>query len=218
MTSWTRQDYDLLHSLVFRDGYPGYKPDVVELPNGDGKADVSKRYAHIATKYLQPRRRPSSHPANIPWEYLNRAFKSAQEVVSSLGCQVPIDLNACALRVLEYPPGAGSELHTDFDLFTITLFREPKENVRWSHAATATPSPRESYSIHIGELGEIFGLGPATPHWVEPSDQVQRSIVFFALPGHDVTLPGYELACEPESPRTVGDWLAERMARSRSYK
>lgn len=217
MTEWTREDYDALHSLVFRDSYPGYKPEVVELPNGDGKADVSKRYAHVALKYLPPPESRDSKAREL-FVYLAQAFEAAEDAASAMGFQVPLDLRACALRVLEYPPGAGSELHTDFDLFTITLFREPQRNVRWMHEASVTPSPRESYSMHIGELGEMFGLGPATPHWVEPSDQVQRSIVFFALPNHDMVLPGYELACEPESPRTVGDWLAERMARSRMYK
>ena len=49
---FTESDYKLLHSLVFQPDYPGYRPTLIEAPNGDDKLDVGKRYAHVSTKYL----------------------------------------------------------------------------------------------------------------------------------------------------------------------
>ena len=49
---FSKEDYDRLHSLVFRVDYTGFKPTVNEIPNGDGREDKYKRYAHVATKYF----------------------------------------------------------------------------------------------------------------------------------------------------------------------
>ncbi len=49
---FSKIEFDALSSLVFRPGYPGYKPNVVEAPNGDGKLDTDKRYSHVAIKYI----------------------------------------------------------------------------------------------------------------------------------------------------------------------
>lgn len=42
---FTAFDYSNLYDRVFQPDYPGYKPSVTEIPNGDGKADTEKRYA-----------------------------------------------------------------------------------------------------------------------------------------------------------------------------
>lgn len=179
-------DFDRLRTL-FDPSYPGYRPDVVEAPNGDGKLDVSKRYLHVATKYDPPR-----------WarQYLWAAFDESQRIAARLG--VPDAywprVDACALRVLEYPPGSDSAEHTDFDLFTFNAHRNTQDVVGGDG------------KVYIGEIGEIVGLGPATRHAVPSRIYEQRSIVFFALPAHDVELP---------TGVTVGEWLAERISRSR---
>jgi hypothetical protein len=41
-----------------------------------------------------------------------------------------------ALRVLEYPPGAGSAPHTDVGLLTLNLYRDQPEYLRTYDAAT----------------------------------------------------------------------------------
>lgn len=198
-------DYLALAQL-FHTGYPGYKPDVVELPNGDGKADVAKRYLHVATKYAPP-----LHAADMFYA----AFGMACVVAEALGLPPSLrpSVNACALRVLEYPAGAGSELHTDFDMFTLNLWRS--EPVPGMEARTVA-----GCSVHLGELGEIFGLGKAEPHSVPALDHPQQSLVFFALPDPSVELPllpRFSDACGNRL-YTVGQWLAERYARSRGYK
>lgn len=180
-------DFARLRTL-FDGSYAGYKPNVVEAPNGDDKLDVQKRYLHIATKYDPP-----------PWarEYLRAAFHHTMYIAQRLNVPAAFwpDIEACALRVLEYPPGADSAEHTDFDLFTFNAYRNKQDVV-------GDPGN----GLFIGEIGELIGLGKATPHSVPARDYEQHSIVFFALPRHDVVLP---------SGITVGEWLQERIARSR---
>lgn len=204
---FTEDDYWHLHSIVFRSDYPGYKPDVIEIPNGDGKADIQKRYAHIATKYL-----------NGIWQeqylapYLERAHALACQVASLANVPTAFmpKLSYGALRILEYPPGAESNRHEDFDLFTLMLYRDQtdkfcSDDTLTTSALTAirTVNPQ----AHLGELGTAIGMGPATPHWVVPSDKSQHSIVYFAIPDHEASLPDGV---------TVGDWINERIARSRT--
>lgn len=211
---FTKQDYEALHSLVFQDDYPGYRKEVKEIPNGDGKVDADKRYAHVATKYL------SKSPSLVLLRYLERAHELALEVARALG--VPAELTPrfteCALRVLEYPSGVGGHKHTDFDLFTLSLYRSEPARLKLDQ-----DSPVEGWldrardlspGLHIGELGELVGLGEATRHHVEPSTETQYSIVYFALPSPDaVVATGSPLY--GSVPLTAGAWLAERYARSR---
>lgn len=222
------QNYEQLHSIVFRTGaagepaYPGYKPEVRELPNGDGKVDSEKRYAHIASKYL---RDFTSHGEKELCLALVDAHKLALRVASELA--VPFNflphIQFSALRVLEYPAGATSNLHTDFDLFTLMIYRDQpdcfvahdlRETVRGDVVSfekgagdRLLAARKLNAQLHVGELGELIGLGPATPHEVIASSRPQHSIVYFAIPDHGAVLP---------TGQTVGDWLTERMSRSRT--
>ena len=101
---------------------PGEAPSgEAECPacHGTGRVpnvDAGKRYLHVALKYNPP-----------AWavEYLARAHFEACRVATALG--VPPEFRPheadATLRVLEYPAGAGSVEHTDFDLFTILCWR-----------------------------------------------------------------------------------------------
>lgn len=194
---FNRNDYDVLHRLVFMPDYPGYRPNVREVPNGDGVVDREKRFAHVATKYLE--KDPNASRVRALNQYLHAAHAVALAHARDEG--FPLwkfpTLGACALRVLEYPPGAVTAPHTDFDLFTLNCYRDDP-------GAMQPNCDR----VHVGELGEIFGLGPALRHWTEPRAEVTRAIVYFALPSHNTALPG------PQG-GTVGEWLTERVARSR---
>lgn len=210
---FSRAEFDALRAIVFRlnaDGtpaYPGYRPHIVEAPNGDGTLDAEKRYAHVATKYL---RGYQGEGAAEMGNVLVRCQVEALRVHAALGLPeawAP-DLDASALRILEYPPGATSARHTDFDLFTLVAYRDPYpgglvrdpdpqfgfERLKWGD----TISP----GIHFGELYELGGFGAATPHEVHAvgagfaedripgvTDVEQFSAVYFALPRHDLVLP-----------------------------
>lgn len=229
-----------------RTPYAGYKPDVAEAPNGDTKecqdcggsgrvpiepdsdadcatcegtgrvpnTDAGKRYLHVADKYGPP-----------AWarEYQDRAYAEACRVADAL--RVPDAFyprpGPGALRVLEYPPGAGTVEHTDANLFTILLWRSTPEDLerqtRTSEAGTAYLD-LVSPGLHIGEIGELVGLGPATPHRVPARPYAQKSIVYFAIPSHEARLPCDHACMEGEwcpKQQTVREWLAERMKRSR---
>ncbi len=209
-------DYARLHALVFRGDYPGYKPTVTEIPNGDGKADAEKRYAHVALKYLPgwgtgPER--DLLLSALYWAHLN-----AESVYDALGGPPEFrpDIRYGALRVLEYPPGAISNEHTDFDLFTLALYRDRPEcfqrEVEWTDLPTAALALNQG--LHLGELGEAVGLGRATRHSVVSSTGTQHSLVYFAIPDHEARLPAHTEG--PHHGETVREWLNERMARSRT--
>lgn len=193
MTDFNRADYDRLHALVFQADYPGYRPETLEAPNGDGRVDAQKRYAHVATKYLE--RDPNPARATELNAFLLKAHALAIAAAYDLGAPRP-ELGACALRVLEYPPGVGGAPHYDFDVFTLNLWRsEP-------NAGLGLAEP-----VHMGEIGELLGLGPARLHHIDPSPEPQQSLVYFVLPRHDLPLS-----------LTVGSWLEKRYARSRVSK
>lgn len=216
-----RKDYDTLASIVFRPEYPGYKPNVQELPNGDGKVDV-KRYAHIAPKYLPGF--GSGRDRVLLLRALIRAHEVAEAVYDALGGPQAFrpDIRYGALRVLSYPANTGmSHRHTDFDLFTIPLFRDqPESFVRYFAEGADSFEQSEAFKIademapgvHLGELGQAIGLGPATPHEVLAHAEGQLSAVYFAIPNWDAKMPGFN----SNEQMTVKSWLNERMARSRT--
>lgn len=196
---FTSCDHEVLSTLFNKPGYAGYKPTVREAPNGDGIVDQGKRYLHIALKYNPP-----------PWAiaYLAHAHFEACRIAEALDVPnafYPRVENG-TLRVLDYPPNTGSTVHTDFDLFTVMCWRTPlsafKAAVVDSRAAAIDPH------CHIGQLGDLVGLGKATPHSVSPLLVRQRSIIYFAMPAGAARLP---------NGITVNEWLADRYARSRVY-
>jgi hypothetical protein len=216
-TMFTEDDYEKLHELVFRPDYSGYKPTVKEIPNGDGKVDAEKMFAHVAPKYFTT---DEQRHALMP--FLERAHELAVEAgnLIELGPEFMPDIRYGALRILDYPPGAVSNLHEDFDLFTLMCFRDQPDRFKAHETAAAQDEagqPRRldvidkirtlNQQAHLGQLGAAIGLGSATPHEVLPSETRQRSIVYFAIPDHASALPSGTL---------VRDWLNERMARSRT--
>lgn len=204
-------DYATLAAIVFRPDYPGNATarGVVEAPNGDSAArDTGKRYSHVAEKYYRNPPRDFTRDERILDIYLCRAYERACQVATALGVPEAFmpSFSAGALRVLEYPPGAGSHTHTDFDLFTLSCYRnQPDYLVRdYNEQLCDDIDP----GLHLGEIFELLNIPPgiATTHHVDPSERTQHSIVYFAIPDRAAVLP---------SGATVGDWLTERLARSR---
>lgn len=209
-----RATYDALHAVVFRADYPGFKPNVIEAPNGDGRLDAHKRYAHVATKYLNAWA-PTSRVERAMWELMlaafQQAFTHAEDLARRLGVpdRYRPSVDACALRVLDYGPGAGSEIHTDVSMFTVMCYRDQPDKFR-VHAddhPDAVRAHAADAQLHFGRLGLQTGItSRALAHWVEPSETTQRSIVFFALPSHDAVLPSGE---------GVGAFVTREMAKMR---
>jgi hypothetical protein len=199
--------------------YAGYKPHVAEAPNGDGVvAPPTTRYLHVAPKYNPP-----------PWAmaYLARAHYEACRVAEALGVPAAYYPRVAdgTLRVLDYDVGGSQPEHTDFDLFTIVCYRSHPRDLERVRRITAEIDAldEKSEGLHIGELGELVGLGPATPHRVPARPYAQQSIVYFAMPDHATRLPirnarGGQTVENTWAPATVGEWLKERIARSRVYK
>lgn len=221
---FTASDYAALSSVVFRPDYPGYKPTVIEAPNGDGNLDYAKRYAHVAHKYTKTwdsKRTRVNEVAGLHY-YLEQAHDKAVEVAIELGVPREFwpDIRYSALRVLEYKPGAESHPHTDFDLFTLSCYRNIPECFQYTEdnylGETDTLTyplrlaAKLNHNIHFGELLEIINPNfKATGHRVNasPLGRTQYSIVHFAIPNHDAILPTGE---------TVGAWIEERKTRSRA--
>lgn len=207
MGMFSKEEYDRLNELVFVPGYSGYKPEVKEIPNGDGKVDADKRYAHVAPKYFK-----TDEQRELLTPYLERAFQMASAAASL--AKIPKaympDIRYGALRILDYPPGSVSNKHEDLDLFTLMMYRDQPDRF----VADEVPDTKAIERIrllnkqaHLGQLGEAIGLGQATPHEVLASNTRQCSIVYFSIPDWESILPSGE---------KVIDWLNERMARSRT--
>ncbi len=213
MNLFTTQDHYTL-STLFTHGpgerpYPGYKPEQLEAPNGDGKIDTGKRYLHVALKYNPP-----------PWAvwYLARAYFEACRIAEAIGVPAAFypKVENGTLRVLEYPAGEGSAEHTDFDLFTVHCYRSTPEDfvIRRPGVDMRTTERRGRAEaidphVHFGDIGQEVGLGPASPHSVPARPYPQKAIVYFAMPANDARMP--------DGSRAI-DWIADRYARSRVYK
>jgi hypothetical protein len=211
MRLFDRNDFDDLCNLFYLPGYTGYKPDVLEAPNGDGKIDAKKRYLHVALKY---------NPPEFAREYLARAHFEACRIAEAVG--VPAEfypkVENGTLRVLEYPVGAGSAEHTDFDLFTVHCYRStPEDFVRVD--AVDPRAEAVDPDVHFGDIGEAIGLGRATRHLVPERDYPQQAIVYFAMPANGARMPdaACSLANLPNGTTAI-DWIADRYKRSRVYK
>jgi hypothetical protein len=193
--------YDLCSLFDARYEYKGYKPNVLEAPNGDGNVDATKRYLHVALKYDPPK-----------WarQFLARGHFEACRIAEAIGVPEAFypKVENGTLRVLEYPVDAGSAEHTDFDLFTVHCYRSHCEDfVRISRADPRAESIDPD--VHFGDIGEAIGLGAATRHFVPARPYRQEAIVYFAMPANDARMPTGERAI---------DWIADRYARSRVYK
>jgi hypothetical protein len=179
----------------------------------------AKRYLHVAPKY---------DPPAWAMAYLARAHYEACRVAEALNVPAAYYPRVAdgTLRVLEYPPGAGTVEHKDFDLFTIVLWRSTPEDLERRDAYEdggmgVYPERLDTVSpgLHIGELGELVGLGPATPHRVPARPYAQKSILYFAMPDHGARLPNRYapgwIAGDPCGGETVGEWLDKRKSASR---
>ncbi len=217
---FTTTDYQDLSNIVFQDKYPGYRPTIIESPNGDKKWDNDKRYAHVAEKYLEKYQNPYEKLALH--SYLNNANDKAVDIAIELGVPKAFwpDVRYGALRILEYPPGSISNPHVDFDLFTLMCYRNIPECFEytnlWSRDGVGSKiidrplidANELNKQIHFGEILEmIMPTHQATEHQVVADEhRTQYSIVYFSIPDHDAVLP---------NGTTVGDWITERMGRSR---
>ncbi len=232
-------DYATIHSLVFRDDYPGYKPNVVESPNGDGKLDSLKRYAHVAEKYLAPKG-PDTYGEDVYFthherdfclsQYLDRAHLLSLEVAISIG--VPREFwpvrKYGALRVLEYGPDAVTNPHTDFDLFTLMCYRNLPEYFKYldnqakdahvigsrKRADTLKTAQKLNAQVHFGELLELLDQqDPSNKVWKATNHEVVASGGPSQFSIVYFSIPDHG-AVLPNGV-TVEDWLQERLSRSR---
>lgn len=211
---FTASDYKTISDIVFSEEelYPGYNKETIESPNGDGKWDEDKRYAHVAKKYQERYENPFKKGTLN--DFLNTAHEKAVEIAIELG--VPRDFwpdrQDSTLRILEYAPGAITHPHLDFNLFTLMCYRNIPENFRYVDEIDKGLRRANvlNHQIHFGEILELVmpSAYKATPHKVvtDPLGRSQYSMVYFSIPDHKMVLP---------NGTTVGAFIEERMGRSR---
>lgn len=208
-------DYNLIHEIVFsqKNPFPGYRPTIIESPNGDSYWDTEKRYAHVAKKYFTSDYvKDNFESFKVLNSYLEEAHKKSLQVAEYLGIpeEYHPDIEYGALRILEYPPGSVTHPHKDFDLFTLMCYRDIPETFKYldeNKTNSASKYQDVSQYIHFGEILELLAPEyPATMHEVVADSKPQHSIVYFTIPNHSTLLPTGE---------TVKEWLDERLSRSR---
>ena len=201
-------DYDIISDICFKSDYPGYTPLIIEAPNGDNNWDNNKLYAHISPKYLS--RYNNKYNSNILWHYYNKSIIEGTRICKLLNLSkdyYPVEDST--LRILKYPAGSTTAPHTDFDLFTLSLFRNIKDTFKYldkSEPELLKFAKQNSDGIHFGEIMTEINGCQATKHKVISCDEIQNSMVFFVVPNHYSKLP---------SGISVGDWINERKIRSR---
>lgn len=208
----TTSDYHTLYTTVFNpaNNYPGYRPGIIEAPAGNSEWDTGKHYAHISMKYL-------AAYGGLGMYHMERLLVDwtnyAKEVAINLGLPMKWwpHLDDSTIRILAYPAGTTTARHTDFDLFTLPMYR----NITDTYEAELGNNPSfvnvdQFNQLHYGELMELINpvAWQATEHEVhaEPHGRTQYSAVFFAMPRLDLTLPSGLL---------VQEWLDDRKLRSR---
>jgi len=210
LTKLSEEDYKNLADFAFSEQNPGFKPKEIESPNGNGVWDESKRYTHIAPKYF---RQVLELVPPIVIELYAKAINECIRVCNAI--ELPHQFwpgPDSTMRLLDYPPGASTAPHTDFNLFTLCLYRDDMDAFKYlgGEGDPLLKKAREiSPGIHFGEMMTEINGAQATGHEVVGTDKPQRSIVFFMVPRHSATLP---------SGKTVGQWIEERKRRSRRFR
>lgn len=200
----TQEEFENISEFAFSEQNPGYRPNIIESPHGDGVWDVEKKYAHIAPKYL------SGFEKTSVFDVYAKCIDVANDICEKIG--IPEKYWAgtdSTLRVLHYPPGSTTAPHTDFDLFTICMYRNKPESFIYLNGEDdelLQKARNISPGIHFGELMSEINNSKATKHEVTATDDWQYSAVFFVVPPHDSILP---------SGLSIGEWIDERKNRSR---
>lgn len=237
---FTSADYAKIHSLVFQPDYPGYKPNVVESPNGDGVLDTEKRYAHVAEKYLfvqtdltiQHEKKTGLHPNHerdsVLRDYLDKAHELSLEVAIKIGVPRPFwpVKEYGALRVLEYNEKATTAPHKDFDLFTLMLYRNLPEYFKYIDQVNNNTKYEDFETLKSSQklLKSAQELN-AQVHFGDILEEIDPK-AFLATP-HEVVasggpwqysvvyfcVPGHEAVLP--SGLTIEKWMIERKNRSR---
>ncbi len=196
----TDEMYDALATLAFHHDNEGYRPNLIESPDGDGIWDTEKKFGHLAPKYK------GTLPEAMYADLIDEAAQICEFIGIPFNFWPSID---STIRVLHYPPGAVTAPHTDFCLFTMMLYRDDMSAFRYLSGRDEpllTKALKISPGIHFGELmTEILGV-EATRHEVVATEDPQRSAVFFVMPPLNAVLPSGLL---------VSEWLDERKGRSR---
>lgn len=171
-------DYAEISEVAFQYTYPGYMSNIPTRHSSRTPVqyDAKTRYAHLSLRYLEEY--PSLH------KYIKTANNRAIEVASKLKipkAYFPVEKYG-VIRILEYPAGAVSPPHTDFDLFTLMCYRNNTASLKYLD--------KSEPDIMYGELlAVILPEYKATKHQVLPDSETQQSIVYFTMPDHNAVLP-----------------------------
>jgi isopenicillin N synthase-like dioxygenase len=198
--NFTVTDYLFWQNLIFKDDYPGYRPEGYEQPDGDIDGGSGYEYSHIAPKYLRDWKAVGSDIRTLAYDMLASLNRRARVAAMTLGIGpefLPV-MEDGTLRLLRYPPGTYNAEHTDFCLLTIPLYRNDWTPYFYTNG---------EQGLHIGEIMEQLTGTKATNHGVRATGVWQYSAVYFAMPPLFAVLPNDML---------VTDWVEKRKKETRN--
>ena len=184
--------------------YSGYRAPGSE--KADAYAAGVYHYTHVAKKYLTEDCGLENHDRNSMMSMLHDLVSVSRTYAVQWGLPMEFwpTMEDSAMRLLYYPPGATIAHHTDFNLFTVNLWRNLLSPYHHLDSSCKASPPSK---VHWGELWQKVMGDPATEHYTRPSTKWQYSVVFFAMPPLSAVLPDGQ---------TVGDWLTKRKQEART--
>lgn len=182
-------DYEILRSIMHKQSYPGFRYGGLDA----SVADQRKFVSGLAPRHLKKYREKMQNVCEqylLQW-YMEDSFKLAMEVFDFLRKQYPKlpeearpTIDNSFLRVLYYPPGSSTTLHSDRSLFTMALWRDV-DNVK-TPVDCRTKLICDAYpGLQLGKYFEGL-MGRATKHEIPAIDVPQRTLIYFARPNEEV--------------------------------
>lgn len=177
------QDYEFISNITLNENYTGFLKQNEALSEKDYD---SKKVSYIGPGYNISSFERGSFLYRIFEQLLDDCLQEAKELHRHLELPEYLepDRYLSGIKVIRYEPGDFTQIHEDKDLFSITVYRNfNNDNVRHFDD---NHGEYNGHRYHFGEILEKEGVREKCKHKVDPSEHVQKSMIYVAHPKPDV--------------------------------